>query len=1162
MAGSLQAYEQIGVQTAREITYSHARWAKFLTTAGRLYKYPFHEQLMIYAQRPDATACAEYSVWNQKIRRYVRRGAKGIALIDSTGAAPRLRYVFDVSDTGGREHSHRPFLWELRSEHEDAVSDLLTRQYETSPSVGLLVQIGQVARELAHAYWEDHRHDILGIVDGSCLQEYDEYMIRASFKEAVTVSSAYAILSRCGLEPEASFQHEDFMDIFDWNTPDAVTALGTAVSQISEQVLRQIEVVVKNCERKKTAGRRETDERNHLHTKQGSPDTGHHDHAATPTNQEIREDAEGVSEGAPSNLIQFPGTVREALPSSAGDRGHGEPAHGADGAGDGKGRKDHGGVESDRSNELGGRDEQHQSPRGGSDPPGANLQLSLFPDEADQIQRIEEAESVPPTPTASSFSPADIEAEAPAEAPAAEHILDTAQKSNADTEAPLQNEPAPASQGSVNFRITDEHLGEGSAKTKYANNVAAIRTLLLIESEGRQATSEEQEVLSRYVGWGGISQAFDAGHANWTREHAELKDLLTESEYASARASTLNAHYTSPTVIQAIYAAVENMGFTSGNILEPACGVGNFFGLLPESMEKSRLYGVELDSITGRIAKLLYPQADITVTGFEKTGRRDFFDLAIGNVPFGDYKVSDKAYDKLNFRIHDYFFAKTLDQVRPGGIIAFITSKGTLDKRSPEVRRYIAQRAELLGAVRLPNNAFKANAGTEVTADILFLQKHERPIDIVPYWVHLGQTEDGIPVNSYFAERPEMMLGRMAWDDSMYGNQSETACHPIENAVLSEQLSEALSHISGRITEAEFPDLSGGEATTASIPADPNVRNYSYTVVNNEVYYRENSIMVRPSLNQVAQERVKALVALRDCVHTLIDQQLDASVTNEAIQETQAEMDWLYDAFSAKHGLINSRANTLAFEADSAYFLLCSLEILDENGQLERKADMFTKRTIMQRHAVTAVDTASEALAVSISERACVDMGFMQNLTGFTEDKIVADLRGVIFRDLGTAHPDHVQIESFTLDRQPYVTVDEYLSGNVRNKLHFATALAEKRPDMANQIAPNIAALQQAQPVDLDASEIDVRLGATWIDKSYIQDFMYELLNPPNYLRDSIQVNYSQYTADWNITGKKVVSYSNVAAYATYGTERASAYHILEESLNLRDVRVYDTVLR
>ena len=718
----------------------------------------------------------------------------------------------------------------------------------------------------------------------------------------------------------------------------------------------------------------------------------------------------------------------------------------------------------------------------------------------------------------------------------------------------------PEQPAAENFRITDDHLGEGGAKTKYGYNIAAIRTLKTIEAEGRTATPEEQETLSRYVGWGGIPQAFDPDNASWSKEYAELVGALTAEEYEMARASTLNAHYTSPTVIKAIYEAVGNMGFQTGNILEPACGVGNFFGLLPEELSGSHLYGVELDSITGRIAKQLYPNANITVAGFETTDRKDFFDLAVGNVPFGSYKVSDRAYDKLGFPIHDYFFAKTLDQVRPGGVIAFVTSRYTMDKQSPEVRRYIAQRADLLGAIRLPSSAFKANAGTEVTTDILFLQKRDRPIDIEPDWVHLSQTGDGIPVNSYFADHPEMVLGTIKWDDKMHGDKKETTCEPFPDADLAQQLHEAVSHLQGQIEEAELPDLGENEEIDDSIPADPDVKNYSYTVVDGKVYYRENSRMVRPELNETAKARVMGMVELRDCVQKLIDLQLDEYTTDGAIRQAQTDLNRLYDAFTAKYGLINSRGNSLAFAEDSSYYLLCSLEVIDEDGNLERKADMFTKRTIRQRKIVTSVDTASEALALSIAEKARVDMDYMATLTGKAPDTLADELRGVIFRDLGEQDPASVPKAFYKLDNIPFVTADEYLSGNVRRKLRLAKALAEMRPDLSEKIAPNIEALEAAQPKDLDASEIEVRLGATWIDKEYIQQFMEELLNPPSGVRGGIRVNYSSFTAEWAISNKNSVCYNNVAAYVTYGTDRANAYRILEDTLNLRDTRIYDTV--
>ena len=711
------------------------------------------------------------------------------------------------------------------------------------------------------------------------------------------------------------------------------------------------------------------------------------------------------------------------------------------------------------------------------------------------------------------------------------------EQSKEDVETSIESGTKTEQPSVHNFRITDDHLGEGGAKTKYAFNIAAIQTLKQIEAEERQATPQEQEILSGYVGWGGIPQAYDGNNAQWSEEYQQLKSLLTDEEYAAARGSTLNAHYTSPMVIRAMYEALGNMGFQSGNILEPSCGVGNFFGMLPESMSQSRLYGVELDSITGRIARQLYPDAQIEIRGFEKTSRKDFFDVAVGNVPFGNYKVADKPFDKYGFLIHDYFFAKALEQVRPGGVIAFITSKGTMDKASPDVRRYIAQRAELLGAIRLPNNAFKANAGTEVTSDILFLQKREHPIDIEPDWVHLGQTEDGIPINSYFAEHPDMVLGKMAWDKSMYGNEKETTCEPIPGADLAQQLHAAVRNIDGEYKRIEISEIDINEGRT--IPADPDVRNFSYALVNGQVYYRENSVMTRPILNQTTQERVKGMIELRDCVRKLIDLQLTDGSDAE-IRAQQAELGRLYDAFSAEYGIINGKANGRAFEGDSSYYLLCSLEILDEDRKLKRKADIFSKRTIRRRKPVTQVDTASEALAVSIGERAKVDLPFMARLTGKAEDEIVADLQGVIFLD---------PLE------QTWQTADEYLSGNVRAKLRVAQTAAESD----SSFAVNVEALQAAQPKDLDASEIDVRLGTTWVDKAYIQRFMIELLGIPYYEQRRIHVNYAPQTAEWSIDGKSLLS-ENVNNHMKYGTRRAPALKILEDTLNLRDTRVYDVV--
>ena len=696
-----------------------------------------------------------------------------------------------------------------------------------------------------------------------------------------------------------------------------------------------------------------------------------------------------------------------------------------------------------------------------------------------------------------------------------------------------------------NFHITDDALGVGGAKAKFRANMAAIHLLKELEFEGLQASPEQQEILSRYVGWGGLADAFDESKDNWKAEFAELYAALSPEEYAAARASTLNAHYTSPTVIRAIYDAVENMGFQTGNILEPSMGVGNFFGMLPESMKSSRLYGVELDSITGRIAKQLYPKADITVAGFETTDRKDFFDLAVGNVPFGQYQVSDRAFDKLGFSIHNYFFAKALEQVRPGGVVAFVTSRYTMDAKDSAARKYIAQRADFLGAIRLPNNAFKANAGTDVVSDIIFLQKRDRPIEIEPDWVHTGiwrnpgANADGFSINQYFIDHPEMVLGRQTSESTQYGRQDFTVA-PIEGADLAEQLSGAIRNIRGTYAEAELPDLGEDETIVETIPADPNVRNFSYTVVDGELYYRQNSIMTKPDFNATAKERAKGMVELRDCVQKLISQQMDGFISDETIRQTQAELNTLYDGFTAKYGLINSRANALAFAEDSSYYLLCSLEELDEDKNLKRKADMFTRRTIRAHEAVTSVDTASEALALSISEKACVDMEYMAQLTGRSQDELINELNGVIFLDPV---------------RGEWQTADEYLSGNVRQKLREAEQAAQDSPGYL----PNVEALRQAQPRDLDASEIEVRLGATWIDPSYIREFMWETFETPFYQQRMIDVNYSAFTAEWNIRNKNAVSYSNIAAYMTYGTERANAYKILEDTLNLRDVRIYDT---
>ena len=2136
MPSKVQLYAQMADRTAEQITGSYQKWTAFLTTAARLYKYPYNEQLMIFAQRPEATACAEYDLWNKQMRRYVRRGSKGIALVDTSSDQPKLRYVFDVSDTSGGENSRRPYLWEYRQEHREVVSAALEQRFDVSGESGLADQLERVAAQLVDEYWHDNRRDIVGIVDGSFLEDYDEFNIGAAFRNAAVVSTTYALLSRCGMQPGEYFEHEDFLNVFDFNTPQTVAALGTAISQSSELVLRQIEVTIKNYEREKIAERSESHERTDLHPQRGLSDSrSEPDRAAASPAGQVWQDAEGLPEGASSGAVEQPAAVREAVPPSAGDRRGSEQPAGTDDAGaDEVGRRD-GSAESQRPDEVGRADEHAESAGRGNDPHGVGVQLtmfdapagaqmSFFPSEAEQIQSIAEAESVTPSAFSMFISQNDIDhilraggnadaarmkiaaefskqkpledraaflkalyhggnglitdngrfsawygddgihiatgdtsrylrsaqvigwadaaerieelldggtfatnlevteapryerlgiavdvwnlyhdfsdeakslgylsclgnihstsfpeeterltddllnpafrdrllseykvfmdayhenrallrfhyqrpqalltrledlslprkefrsdmtavpatgrfitedeiaaslangssfeggktriyaffqtqhtpkesadflkkeygigghthavsresgsyedhgskgitlkkagcadvrmnwnkvasriselirmnryftpdeqalydkaqaqdvvrntaydsynaikeshpdnivlfqvgdffemygedakqaaelldlnlttreipgagrvemcgvpshnlemyveklrdkydvtiAEAPdfrgerhiytlrsidheAEAainayeaefgadgtrvfrdPAAEQVQPTVQerlehyrpvvmaavsedtayrnacghsdRENAeiecnaavrravlnskdmelirlfsdvpefrsrlhqevfegtyerlhdllrplsqddiddalrawngnieskhavvrymqqhgreketaawlaheyggkegnnlfivragspetaeltwpkvqrrlaqliredkfyteaerdnfddidpvairetlaergivggkvvdpeklnsdpfiqrvmqdaervaeqalmerakglisdfcrseydseadfsdptkigvayttvtDDEIPIQvnidlvnyrlerylddehletrqygslqelitnelenldfsdlihvsdedveqhrwhepeeaapapqrepfpysvgdtvylengkpyiiesigvfditlsdptlfypisraesresfaremerypqpektaaentavpeKEPKPAyteetvavypgdknnlpydveirtlrfdepehdppsvepaepeppamseeeallleqegraalsemgefvpdfddaiSQAEIdetpthrhavsisidgewqgfpsadaaeqaayadfkaashrdaqNFHITDDALGVGGAKAKFRANMAAIQLLQELEFEGLQASPEQQEILSRYVGWGGLADAFDENKPNWSDEFAELYATLSPEEYAAARASTLNAHYTSPTVIKAIYEAVGNMGFQSGNILEPSMGVGNFFGLLPEQMQGSKLYGVELDSITGRIAKQLYPKADITIAGFETTDRKDFYDLAVGNVPFGQYQVDDRAYNKLGFSIHDYFFAKTLDQVRPGGVIAFVTSRYTMDKQSPEVRRYIAQRAELLGAIRLPNNAFRANAGTDVVSDILFLQKRDRPIEIEPDWVHLGQNEDGFAINRYFVDHPEMILGRQTSESTQYGKQDFTVV-PIEGLALADQLHDAVKNIRGTYQEAELPELGEGEQIDTSIPADPNVKNYSYTVVGGEVYYRENSRMVKPELNATAAERVKGMVELRDCVNELIALQMDEYSAESRIQEAQTELNRLYDAFSAKHGLINDRANRLAFSDDSSYYLLCSLEVLDDDGKLERKADMFHKRTIKQQRSVDSVDTASEALAVCIGEKACVDLDFMASLMGGSEKipQIVEDLKGVIYKEPNSG--------PFDLEdggehwAKGWQTADEYLSGNVRQKLRTAQRVAARDPFFAG----NVDALIAAQPKDLEASEIEVRLGATWLDKKYIEQFMYETFETPRYLRGQIEISYVPYTAEWQVSRKSMVRYNDVAAFTTYGTDRASAYRLLEDALNLRDIRIYDTI--
>ena len=1424
MPRKTEEYLALAQRTANGLTRYWESWTDYLTTASRLYKYSFADQLMIYAQRPDATACADFDIWNNRMNRYVRRGAKGIALLDESSGFPRLHYVFDVSDTGVRRNSRDPEVWQLGPDLVQPVSEMLSKTYGISGE-RVSQQLADVAGKLVADYWDNNGGDIRAIVDGSLLMDYDEAGVEMQFKSAAAISVTYTLLERCGIEPAGWFDKDDFQAVYNFSTPDSVYALGAAVSDMSREVLRQIERTVKTTIRRRNAERSqyeyEQQERDLL-DRRGLPAPEPDPEPAPEATGQIRQAAPDVPERSSPSAVQHDAPEREPVPAPDGGGADGREPDAADhGAAS---ETDPGPGQGEPANGMGAAHEQPESAGRGTGADGADLQLSFLdaniPTEAQQIEKIDQAESEK-TPSAFVLSQAEIENElrrhgsgfaggkqrimalyqtqpdrklrakalakeygigghshdfldgsrgfvnhdwkglefdhypdhqkitlkwaqvekyidlmiqsdryltdeekeqratrqeasnynvgdevvvdlptrtiegtigyvgetdvridtsahgqswdnevinkqqfeqglrqsataqrvdkmlAQAEAIAkesevpeyerfsvrkvvdgkmplfaiwddlyddyyetnhavpqfsdekqAESYLENLKKEVADREAAEwlkvehakfladKDEPEPSDEeldelpistvidGEVqtfpdaaaldkavnaepesepvgNFHITDEHLGEGGAKQKYARNIEAICTLFKLEQEHRGATAEEQQVLSQYVGWGGLSDAFDPGKDSWAKEYAELKGLLSEDEYAAARSSVLNAHYTSPTVIRGIYDAVERMGFRSGNILEPSMGVGNFFGMLPDTMADSRLYGVELDSITGRIAKMLYPQADITVAGFETTDRRDFYDLAVGNVPFGQYKVNDKAYNKLGFSIHNYFFAKAIDQVRPGGVVAFVTSRYTMDSKDSTARKHMAERADLLGAIRLPNNAFRANAGTDVVSDIIFLQKRDRPADIEPDWVQLGKTEDGFAINQYFVDHPEMVLGELTAESTQYGREELTVV-PIEGAVLADQLAEAVQHIEGQYVEVEVetPDVADAEVERKTLPADPDVKNFSYAVVDGEVYYRENSIMTQVELSDNAKARVTGMVELRQIVNQLIQEQLD-DYPDEDIKATQAKLNTAYDVFTAKYGLLNDRKNGRLFEDDSSYYLLCSLENLDENKQLKSKADMFTKRTIRPERTVTSVDTPSEALAVSIGEHGRVDLPYMAELLGSPGDyeRITTELQGVIFKD-PSADADEPEAG--------WQTADEYLSGNVRNKLRMAQLAAESHPEFKI----NVEALTKAQPKDLEASEIDIRLGATWLNPAIVQQFMMETFQPPYRIRynNLIQVRYSPFTSEWRIGNKSAAGMYDIMSTETYGTHRANAYKILEDTLNLRDCRIYDTI--
>ncbi len=1157
MATKLESYVQMAGVTAADVTKSIEKWTGFLATAAHLYRYSFPDQLLIHAQRPQAEACASFEIWNKRMRRYVRRGSRGIALVNMQNGRPGLRYVFDVKDTGKRKDARELYLWKYKEEYRECISSALEKFYGTACNDGIAVQLCHIAASLAKDFWKNYQQDIIVETEGSRLEDLDRRSLRVQFCRMAAFSITYILLLRCGFDPNRYFLPDVFQGISDFNTTRITKIIGHAVSESSGDVLHQIAIAIFAFEReKKDEKTGENYKKTHERTEDGtenrkqpssfiiSADNG----PEQPSIREIYDKYKPVVKKFILEDTPYKNACRNSDKGNAMLEGLAAIKRAALMIEDlvfmklfYDIREFHDQMEQEILSET-------------------YMELSRVQNEHQEKEELEPVTAKPDLEenAAEEQEPVATEPESPDTGTDLKDSLATDPESDVKDTQPAPNpdaaslpqpaiiidesevEELPSAHTVSNYRITDDHLGEGGPKDKYTYNMYAIVMLKNVESEKRAATPGEQEVLAHYVGWGGIPDVFDAEKEGWEKEYQELQSYLTPKEYESARSSVLNAHYTSPVIIKAIYAALSSMGFTSGNILEPSCGTGNFFGCLPGSMSKSKLYGVELDSISGRIARHLYPKARIIVCGFESTDfPTNFFDLAIGNVPFGQYQVNDQKYNRLNFKIHNYFIAKSLELVRPGGILAFVTSRYTMDSQSIDVRSYLAEKADLLGAVRLPRNAFRANAGTDVVSDIIFLQKRDTPALDIPAWVQTDENADGFQVNSYFLKHPEMVLGKQSSRSTQYGKLEYTV-FPIPDAELGAQLHEAVSKIHGEYQAAVHEDEEN-KSETDVISADPLVKNYSYTIVKRDVYYRENSIMKKMDLSVTTKSRVVGMIVLRDCVHQLINLQLDECVSDDKIKAKQAELNNIYDTYTRKYGLINDRANRLAFEKDSSYYLLCSLEILDDNGKLKRKADMFTRRTIKQQKSVTHVDTASEALVVSIGERARVDLNYMSQLTGKNEAELTKDLHGVIYKDP---------------IKDTWQTADEYLSGNVRKKLRQAQKAAEQ--DAAYQI--NVEALEKAQPKDLDASEIEVRIGATWIDTSYVQQFMYETLKTPFNLHNKITVNYSKATAQWFITSKNAIPSNDVAAYTTYGTDRANAYRILEESLNLRDIRIYDTV--
>ena len=1253
MPSKYQNILQLEEFVARDITTNREKYTSFLTTAANNFKYSFEEQLLIYAQKPNATACAEISFWN-RYGRWVNKGAKGIALLVDTDAPYKLRHVFDISDTNIRKNIEIP-MWKMQKHYENEVLEGLANSFGEFESTDFVDGIIKTAGIVTQDNIDDYFVDLIDNKNDSLLEEVDEVNLNSWFKAIVSNSIAFMVLTRCGYNAHTYFMPEDFEHIGEFSTPFTISILGNAISDVSEMVLRDIAKTVSSLQKAEKQQNRTveqiqskdydntTEEKTMIERSEQNGDYlqnagGLSNSKSEPARQsedrQIWNDEKNIHDESSQGDLHRNETFENSEQPLGGNRPTGEP--------DGRGDNQPDGTEGERertnetrkSDALGSENEQLSSDSRGNSVKSTDLQLNNEQAEVDNTSAfsISEQDIFNVLVSGSNFSNSklriyeqylkneldnseflkneygiggvyplireekisvnydskgiEIQKKIPDNKPLKlllswkqvdkrlkiiikegkyftesekqklnikiepETTQETAQDAqiSLDIESLQQQtirqdievvEPKPPDIVRHQFKITDDDLGVGTKSERYANNINAIKTLKQIEGEQRLSTPAEQEILSKYVGWGGLADYFDDKNP----KYLELKSLMTEEEYSAARESTLTAFYTPPIVIKAMYKALENLGFEKGNILEPACGTGNFLGLIPESMQKSKCYGVELDDISGRIAKQLYQNSNISIKGFEKNTLPDsFFDVAVGNVPFGNFQIADKRYDKYKFMVHDYFFARTLDQVRAGGIIAFITSKGTMDKENPAVRKYIAQRADLLGAIRLPNNTFKSAAGTEVTSDILFLQKRDSIIDIEPDWVHLNTNEKGIKMNQYFVDHPDMILGEMLEITGQYG--METACVPYENEPLDELLNVAVQNITGSIWEYDFDDLTDSEQDTA-IPADPTVKNFSYTVVDGQIYYRENSKMNKIDLSETAQNRIKGMIEIRDCVHTLIEYQTE-DYSDEQITEKQQELNKLYDDFSKKYGLINSRANNLAFHVDNSYFLLCSLEMLDDEGNFRRKADMFSKRTIKQKVTVSKVDTASEALALSLAEKAGIDIEYMSNLTGKSEEQLADNLKNVIFLN-----------PHYSLGEAKYLTADEYLSGNVREKLKIAREYAEKSPE---EYSVNVTSLEKVQPVDLTASEISLRLGSTWIPPEYIRVFMFDLLDTPPYMKPNIKVHYSAYTGAWNVEGKSY-DRTSIKAYTTYGTSRINAYKIIEETLNLKDVRIFDYVI-